>query len=81
MERLRGFSCVIQRSTKKESRVCSIEKIQKSSLLIITEYVAKYATKEAVEAASDDDSESDDEISSIGSFDSDNEEAAGTMEV
>jgi len=45
-----------------------------------TEYVAKYATKEGADAATDD-SESDDEMSSVGSFDSTDEEPAGTMEV
>jgi len=44
------------------------------------EYVAKYATKEGADAATDD-SESDDEMSSVGSFDSTDEEPAGTMEV
>lgn len=49
----------------------------------IKEYVKKYASREAFEAADDADS-SDDEMSSVGSFDSDedsDEEAAGKMEV
>ncbi|KAF8471277.1 ubiquitin-conjugating enzyme/RWD-like protein [Kalaharituber pfeilii] len=46
----------------------------------VKEYVAKYATKEAADAATDDDSESDDEMSSVGSFDSGDEEPAGTMD-
>ncbi|KAF8457676.1 ubiquitin-conjugating enzyme type E2 [Terfezia claveryi] len=46
----------------------------------VKEYVYKYATKEAADAATDDDSESDDEMSSVGSFDSGDEEPAGTME-
>ncbi|KAG0640773.1 putative ubiquitin conjugating enzyme Ubc8 [Tuber brumale] len=46
----------------------------------VKEYVAKYATKEGADAATDD-SESDDEMSSVGSFDSTDEEPAGTMEV
>ncbi|RPB24520.1 hypothetical protein L211DRAFT_784972 [Terfezia boudieri ATCC MYA-4762] len=46
----------------------------------VKEYVNKYATKEAADAATDDDSESDDEMSSVGSFDSGDEEPAGTME-
>ena len=46
----------------------------------VVEYVNKYATKEAADAATDDDSESDDEMSSVGSFDSGDEEPAGTME-
>jgi len=46
----------------------------------VKEYVAKYATKECADAATDD-SESDDEMSSVGSFDSADEEPAGAMEV
>lgn len=44
------------------------------------EYVNKYATREAADAATDE-SESDDDMSSVGSFDSGDEEPAGTMEV
>lgn len=44
------------------------------------EYVSKYATKEAADAATDDDSESDDEMSSVGSFESGDEEPAGAMD-
>ena len=44
------------------------------------EYVAKYATKEAADSATNEDSESDDEMSSVGSFESGDEEPAGTME-
>lgn len=44
------------------------------------EYVNKYATKEAADAATDDDSESGDEMSSVGSFESGDEEPAGTMD-
>lgn len=49
-------------------------------LILHIEYVSRYATKEAADAATDDDSESDDEMSSVGSFDSGDEEPAGTME-
>jgi ubiquitin-conjugating enzyme E2 H len=44
------------------------------------EYVAKYATREAADEAGDD-SDSEDEMSSVGSFDSGDEEPAGQMEV
>ena len=44
------------------------------------EYVSKYANKDAADEAGED-SESDDEMSSVGSFDSEDEEPAGTMEV
>ncbi|KAI9835916.1 MAG: Ubiquitin-conjugating enzyme E2 8 [Sarea resinae] len=44
------------------------------------EYVSKYATKDAADEAGED-SESDDEMSSVGSFESGDEEPAGTMEV
>lgn len=46
----------------------------------VKEYVNKYATREAADAATDE-SESDDDMSSVGSFDSGDEEPAGTMEV
>ena len=45
-----------------------------------TEYVAKYANKEAAEDAGED-SDDEDEMSSVGSFDSEDEEPAGQMEV
>lgn len=46
----------------------------------ISEYVSKYATKDAAdEAGEDEDSES--EMSSVGDFDSGDEEPAGQMEV
>jgi len=48
--------------------------------LKVKEYVNKYATREAADAATDE-SESDDDMSSVGSFDSGDEEPAGTMEV
>lgn len=51
-----------------------------NKLLTHTEYVSKYATREAIDdngAESDD----DDDMSSVASFGSDdNDEAAGTME-
>lgn len=43
------------------------------------EYVAKYASKEAVDEAGED-TESEDELSSAGSYDSGGEEPAGTMD-
>ena len=43
------------------------------------EYVAKYATKDAADEAGDD-SESDDSMSSVGSFESGDEEPAGQMD-
>jgi len=46
----------------------------------VKEYVAKYATKEAIDAA-EDESESDEEMSSVGSYDSGDEDPAGHMEV
>lgn len=44
------------------------------------EYVSKYATKDAADEAGAD-SEEEDEMSSVGSFESGDEEPAGTMEV
>lgn len=45
------------------------------------EYVSRYATRDAADEAGEE-SESDDEMSSAGSFNSrDDEEPAGTMEV
>ena len=44
-----------------------------------SEYVAKYASKEAVDEAGED-TESEDELSSAGSYESDGEEPAGTMD-
>ena len=44
------------------------------------EYVTKYASREAADEAGDD-SESEDEMSSVGSFESEDEEPAGQMEV
>ncbi|KAJ5899365.1 hypothetical protein N7495_004109 [Penicillium taxi] len=45
----------------------------------VKEYVARYASKEAVDEAGED-TEDDDELSSAGSYDSDAEEPAGTMD-
>lgn len=44
-----------------------------------TEYVSKYASKEAVDEAGED-TESEDELSSAGSYESGGEEPAGTMD-
>jgi len=46
----------------------------------VKEYVSKYANKDVLDAA-DDESESDEEMSSVGSYDSGEEDPAGTMEV
>ena len=49
-------------------------------LLTVSEYVTKYATKENVDDAGADSDESD-EMSSVGSFDEDeDDEPAGTMD-
>ncbi|KAJ5237557.1 hypothetical protein N7489_007648 [Penicillium chrysogenum] len=45
----------------------------------VKEYVAKYASKEAVDEAGED-TESADELSSAGSYESDGEQPAGTMD-
>lgn len=45
----------------------------------VLEYVAKYASKEAVDEAGED-TESEDELSSAGSYESDGEQPAGTMD-
>ncbi|KAJ5277859.1 hypothetical protein N7524_004012 [Penicillium chrysogenum] len=45
----------------------------------VKEYVAKYASKEAVDEAGED-TESGDELSSAGSYESDGEQPAGTMD-
>ncbi|KAJ5515499.1 ubiquitin-conjugating enzyme E2 8 [Penicillium freii] len=45
----------------------------------VKEYVAKYASKEAVDEAGED-TESEDELSSAGSYESDGEQPAGTMD-
>lgn len=50
-----------------------------SNLIIKKEYVTRYASKSALEA-DEDESSSDEEMSSVGSF-SDDEETAGKMEV
>lgn len=48
-------------------------------LTYFIEYVAKYASKEAVDDAGED-TESEDELSSAGSYDSDGEEPAGRLD-
>ena len=48
-------------------------------LTVLSEYVAKYASKEAVDEAGED-TESEDEMSSAGSYESGGEEPAGTMD-
>lgn len=49
-------------------------------LTLNIEYVQKYANKDVLDAG-DDESESDEEMSSVGSYDSEEEDPAGTMEV
>ena len=44
------------------------------------DYVARYATKDAADEAGDEE-ESEDEMSSVGSFGSGDEDVAGQMEV
>ncbi|KAK6538876.1 Ubiquitin-conjugating enzyme E2 8 [Orbilia ellipsospora] len=46
----------------------------------VKDYVSRHATKEAIDNA-EDESESDEEMSSVGSYDSGDEDPAGTMEV
>ena len=46
----------------------------------VAEYVHKYATREAADEAGED-SEEADEMSSVGSYESGDEDPAGTMEV
>lgn len=48
-------------------------------LTLRTEYVSKYASKEAVDDAGED-TESEDELSSAGSYESGGEEPAGAMD-
>jgi ubiquitin-conjugating enzyme E2 H len=53
-----------------------------SMLIVLTiplEYVAKYASKDAVDDAGED-TESEDELSSVGSYESDGEEPAGRLD-
>lgn len=47
--------------------------------LTLVEYVAKYASKEAADEAGED-TESEDEMSSVGSYESGGEEPAGEMD-
>ena len=46
----------------------------------LSEYVSKYATKDAADEAGED-SSSEDEMSSVGSYESGDEEPAGTMDI
>jgi ubiquitin-conjugating enzyme E2 H len=48
-------------------------------LISSAEYVAKYASKEAMDDAGED-TESEDELSSVGSYESDGEEPAGRLD-
>jgi ubiquitin-conjugating enzyme E2 H len=47
--------------------------------LVSAEYVAKYASREAADAAGED-TESEDEMSSVDDYESDGEEPAGAMD-
>lgn len=58
---------------------CFIFVISLTSSNFVVEYVSKYASKEAVDDAGED-SESEDEMSSAGSYESGGEEPAGTMD-
>ena len=49
-------------------------------LTSLLDYVAKYATKESADEAGEEDHD-DDEMSSVGDFDSEDEDPAGDMEV
>lgn len=49
-------------------------------LIFLIEYVTKYASKAALDAG-DDDSSSDEEMSSVGSDSDDEDEPAGQMEI
>jgi ubiquitin-conjugating enzyme E2 H len=51
----------------------------KSYEVKVQEYVAKYASKEAMDDAGED-TESEDELSSVGSYESDGEEPAGRLD-
>ncbi|KAL2811503.1 ubiquitin-conjugating enzyme/RWD-like protein [Aspergillus granulosus] len=53
--------------------------LEASVLTCFTEYVAKYASKEAMDDAGED-TESEDELSSVGSYESDGEEPAGRLD-
>jgi ubiquitin-conjugating enzyme E2 H len=46
---------------------------------LFADYVAKYANKDAAEEGGED-TESEDELSSVGSYESGGEEPAGTMD-
>lgn len=48
-------------------------------MLLLPDYVAKYANKDAAEEGGED-TESEDELSSVGSYESGGEEPAGTMD-
>jgi ubiquitin-conjugating enzyme E2 H len=48
-------------------------------LIPAAEYVSKYASKEAADEGGED-SESEDELSSVGSYESGGEEPVGTMD-
>lgn len=65
-----------------EAKVKGMRHIQRSFPILSLpglEYVAKYASKEAVDEAGED-TESEDELSSAGSYESGGEEPAGTMD-
>ncbi|KAH0550965.1 Ubiquitin-conjugating enzyme E2 8 [Trichoglossum hirsutum] len=63
-----------------EAKVKALTVASTANQMTLAEYVSKYATKDAADEAGED-SDSDDEMSSVGSFESGDEEPAGTMEV
>lgn len=64
--------------------MCRVDSLASSDELLTNilspDYVIKYATKDAADEAGDA-SESEDEMSSVGEYDSGDEEPAGPMEV
>lgn len=93
MERQRLYSCEIRVHTRLGWKVrnlpCWINTSRENSALSVThidfpppppDYVTRYATKDAADEAGDD-SESEDEMSSVGEYNSEDEEPAGQMEV
>lgn len=48
-------------------------------MVVVSEYVSRYASKEAADEGGED-TESEEEMSSVGSYESGGEEPAGTMD-
>lgn len=71
---------MIQRITRTKSEVCFyIQFLEHHTDRLFADYVAKYANKDAAEEGGED-TESEDELSSVGSYESGGEEPAGTMD-